>query len=490
MTDNKLYTVLTYFDKIEQNRLRKYVRSPYFNVNETLMNLYDIIITHINESEGKPEKKNRSKLDTSHLLTKEKIWKKLYKTEPYQDTRFRKLGSELLRLVEGFLAQEIYEKKPLQQINYLFEAIGQKKIEKLYSSTESNARLISAQQLQKPADFYYYQYLIEKNYYESLDVDMQRGEKSNVDKIINYLDEFFLAEKIKWYVSILSRKSLVAHEYHLLFIDEIIEYLRRNSYEHNPVITVYYQLLLTRIESENESHYHKLKEILLKYETQFSLNELYELYSGALNFCIRKSNEGNTNFMLELHNLYKIMLDKNIAFHASKNNELSPWDFKNAIQGALRLGNYEWTEDFIKNYQSKLPNEFRENAVSYNLGLVYFYQKKFDKVKEQLREVEYEDIAYNLGSKSMLLAIYYEQDEDDALLSLMDTFKAYLYRHKDIADNKKVPYLNLMKYIRKMLKLNHGDKREIEVIRKEIEEDRKVGIASEKWLLEKLAELE
>ena len=47
-----------------------------------------------------------------------------------------------------------------------------------------------------------------------------------------------------------------------------------------------------------------------------------------------------------------------------------------------------------------------------------------------------------------------------------------------------------MKYIRKLLKLNHGDKKELENIRKEIEEDRKVGIASEKWLLEKLAELE
>ena len=48
MTESKIYNVLTHFDKVEQNRLRKYVRSPYFNVNETLMAFYDILADHIN----------------------------------------------------------------------------------------------------------------------------------------------------------------------------------------------------------------------------------------------------------------------------------------------------------------------------------------------------------------------------------------------------------------------------------------------------------
>jgi hypothetical protein len=47
-----------------------------------------------------------------------------------------------------------------------------------------------------------------------------------------------------------------------------------------------------------------------------------------------------------------------------------------------------------------------------------------------------------------------------------------------------------MKYVRKFMKIIQGDKKDIENIKKEIEEDRKIGIASLKWLLEKLAELE
>jgi hypothetical protein len=90
----------------------------------------------------------------------------------------------------------------------------------------------------------------------------------------------------------------------------------------------------------------------------------------------------------------------------------------------------------------------------------------------------------------MLISVYYEMDSDDALLSLMDSFKTYLHRHKDIAANRRTQYLNSIKYTRKLLKLNKGNKTEIEHIKKEMEEDRKIGIASEKWILEKLAELE
>ena len=488
MTDNKLYTVLTYFDKIEQNRLRKYIRSPYFNVNETLMDYFDMIIEYINKSEKMEKNGKNDRRHKKNDLTKEAVWKNLFKNEPFNDMRFRKLGSELLKLVEGYLAQEIYENKPLQQINYLFEAIGQKKIEKLYSSTENNARLISTQQHHKPADYYYYQYLIEKNHYESFDVDMQRGEKSNVDKIINYLDEFYLVEKLKWYNSVLSRNALVSHDYKLLFIDEIVEHVKRLGYFHNSGISIYFKILMTKLEAENEDHFEELIKLLEEYGHQFPNREVYDLYANVLNYCVNKGNKGDTKYLQKFIEIYDFTLKKGIAMNASNKGELSPWQFNNAVSASLRLDKYEWTENFIKNYQDKLPIDFRENAVSFNLGLVYFYQKKFDKVKVQLREVEYEDISYNLVSKSILIAIYYEEDNFEALISLSETFRTYLNRHKDITERIRNPYLQYISFARKLTKLIPGDKKTIEQIRQEIKDAK--GVASEKWLLEKLAELE
>ena len=72
----------------------------------------------------------------------------------------------------------------------------------------------------------------------------------------------------------------------------------------------------------------------------------------------------------------------------------------------------------------------------------------------------------------------------------MDSFKTFLQRHKEISATQRVHYLNLMKYIKKLLKLIPGDQKEIAKIKQEMEDDKKIGIASMKWVYEKLAELE
>lgn len=476
MTDSKIYIVLTHFDKVEQNRLRKYIRSPYFNVNETLMIFYDILIEHINKN-GKAE-----------VLTKEVIWRKLYAKEAFNDVRFRKLGSDLLKLVEGYLAQEIYDENLLFQASNLIEAVSRKKIDRLFNSSIRNAQLITEQRLLRPSSFYYYQYLIEKNYYDLMDVDIKRSEKSNVERIINSLDEFYLAEKLKWYSSLLSRQNLVSHEYQLLFIDEIIAHVKKYQYKDVPPVSVYFHAFLTQSENENEQHYYSLIEDLNKNLDYLPKNELYHLYTYAINYCISKINKGKSEFLREFLNLVKHLLDNDILISETEAGILNPWHFKNIVLIALRLGEYDWTERFIKNYKDKLPADSRENAVSYNLALVYFYQKKYEKVIEQLREVEYQDLSYNLGSKSMLIAIYYEQDEFEALLSLADTFKTYLNRHKDINEKMRMNYINYIQFVRKMTKIMPGDSKAVEQLRQEVRDAK--GVASEKWLLEKLAELE
>jgi hypothetical protein len=474
MTDSKLYSVLTHFDKIEQNRLRKYVRSPYFNVNELLMSFLDLLFAHINANEK------------AGVITKELIWASLYDTESFNDVRFRKLSSDLLKLIEDFLAQEKYEKDELQKASYLLEAIREEKLDRLHKSSVKSARDLLKQQQEKPSAFYYDQYLIEKRFYDLSEGELRRTERSNVEEIINNLDYFYLAEKLKWYNTVLSRRNLISHEYQLLFIDEIIDHIQKYQYQEIPPVAIYYRQLLTQTHAEDENNYFELKKLINRFWHQFPLPEANELYGSLLNYCTKKLNMGNQFFLREYLDIYKHTLKENIL----PNNQLNPFSFKNAVQIALRLGEYEWTEKFIKDYSHNLSDEFRNNVVSYNLALVYFYQKKYAQVIEQFQSVEYEDIGYNLNAKTILISVYFELHEDSVLMSHMDTFKTYLYRHKDIADNKRMPCLNLMKYVRKLLKLNKGSKLEIEHIKKEMEEDRKIGIASEKWILEKLAELE
>ncbi len=472
MRNTKLYSILEYFDKQERARLRKFLNSPYFNKNQTLVALFDLLAADIQS-----DKKQR--------LEKEDVWILLGLEKEFDDVRFRKYYSDLLKLIEDFLRLQVYEADPVRQAADLIKAIGYKKMEKLYNSAMKNARRLSTEQPYRHAHYHLQQYLIELYYYKLMEFETRRSERANMEEISDNLDAFFLAEKLRLYASALTQQQYVAQEYRIKFMDEILAYLRQsNEHLHTPAVAVYFQVLLTVSEQDRVEHYFKLKELLDQYGLYFPKDEALELYGSAINYCIRKINRGQQEFLEELFILYNQLIDKEIIF---LNDEFSPWDFRNIVVIALRLGRYEWVEKFIHDFNHKIPEIYRDNAVTYNLAQLYFYQKKYDKVIEQLRNVEYEDATYNLNSKTMLLTTYYETEEFEPLYSLFESFRTYLNRQKELPQYRKEQYKNLIKFTKKLTRIMPGDKAALQKLKDEI--NATGNVASLSWLMEKVEEL-
>ena len=473
MQNTKIYLALQYFDKYEHNRLYKYISSPYFNKHPAPVKLYELLKVHIFS-------------DKKRALSKDSLWAAIFSEEIYDDVRFRKLCSDLLKLVEGFLAQEVYKQNPLHQASYLLDAVVSRKMEELYQSSRKTASRLANSQAYESTSRYFYQYQIENTSYKlETEKEFKRDLRTNFEEIVKNLDWFYIAEKLKYYCDFLSQQTLVTHDYKLLFIDEIIEYIKNNDVSDIPLISIYYQIYLTQIDAVNASNYFKLQDLIFKYIDKFPKEDAFFIYNHTLNYCIRKVNAGIHEFLDEYFNTYKKALESGVFII---DDELSPWHFRNIIIAALRLGNYEWVENFIREYKEKLPKAFRENAVTFNLSTLYFYQKKYDKVIELLREVEYEDLSYNLNSKTTLLLTYYETDEYDALDFLLESFRTYLQRRKNISPKRRKSYQDLIKFTKKLTRIMPGDKKALERLKQEI--DNTQGIASEKWLREKIGELE
>lgn len=476
MRNSKLYSILQALNKIEQNQLRKYLHSPYFNVNETIISLFEYLTEHINESNDDSE------------LEKKRIWRVICPGEKYNDVRFRKYCSDLLKLIEGFLVQQVFEDNELQRHLFLIEAVGRRKLVKFYNSAVRKASRVIEKSPYRSAQRFFNQYQYERSYFNLHEFETKRDEKSNLEEIIRNLDIFYISEKLRLYCSALSRQRILSSmKYEVAFIEELLDYLAKNpDYFQYPSIAIYYQIQLIYTAPDDESHYFKLKDLLGKYSLLFPMREAQEeLYIPPINYCIRKANQGNQNFLEELFHLYRELIEKGIF---TSGGQLSPWHFRNIVFVGLRLKQFDWTESFILNYKEYLPESFRDNAVTFNLARLYWYQKKHDKVIEQLREVEYEDVTYNLGSKSMLLATYYETDEIEALYSLLDSFRVYLNRRKDIPERGRKNYKNLIKFTKKLTRINPRDKKSLEKLKKEIEGTK--DFVDRKWLMEKIVELE
>ena len=101
--------------------------------------------------------------------------------------------------------------------------------------------------------------------------------------------------------------------------------------------------------------------------------------------------------------------------------------------------------------------------------------------------MEYEDITYNLNSKALLIAVYYELDEIEVLLSLMDTYSKYIRRTRSITPGRKRSFLNYLKYTKKLLSTSLKDQSALVNLRTEVE--KAPELVNKSWLLTKISEL-
>ena len=474
MKTTKLYQILSQFQVYDLNRLSKFIHSPYFNPSERLCTFYDEIHTDLKSNDTVPS-----------ALNKKRLWSLLVSNEPYNDRRFRKYTSDLLSLVEDFLALEEYKSNPIHQADFLLQAIQQRKIDVLYSKSIKGARRLTKRQPDRSSNYYFYKYQIEKRFYEISQADIRRTERSNIDALIQNLDYFYLAEKLRYYCTLLSRRKIQKHEYNILFIQEILEHIEKEDYSDRPQIIAYFHVFKLYESTENTDNYYALKKIIQDHKYIFSSDALRDIYLLAVNFCIAKNNQGNTDFLIELFEMYRQALYAEVLY---MDGELSPWSFKNIVLTGLRAGEDQWVEDFIRNYSSKLNPDFRENAVKFNMARLHHYRKEYEQVIPLLNEVEFTDFSYSLGAKALLLATYYELGELDALHSFLDSFQVYLNRHKkSLPENRRQNYLNLVKYVRRISNIMSGDLESIEKVETEINKQGK--IADRNWLIEKIGEL-
>jgi tetratricopeptide (TPR) repeat protein len=237
-----------------------------------------------------------------------------------------------------------------------------------------------------------------------------------------------------------------------------------------------------------EGYLKKLKEHLHK--IQFEDGK--EICNYIQNYCVKRINEGRQGFLAELFEIFKLMLNTNLAYEGLY---LPQWTYKNIITVGLRLKEFTWTEDFIHQYYKKLAPDESDNAYQYNLAVLHYESGNFDRAMQLLNKVHFTDPNYYLDAKCILLKIYFQKENDDALYSLRDTVKIYLLREKLLNKNQKLLYKNLFTYAVRLFKLKyesaHLKQPAIISSLKKIAADLAKNnlVANKQWLMQKLEEV-
>ncbi|MEZ4886695.1 MAG: hypothetical protein R3E32_18345 [Chitinophagales bacterium] len=464
----KLTSLLESLDVYEANRCRKFLRSPFFNEDERLVRLFDLLIP------------NTSKTP----ISKSEIWLQLEGETPYKDVKFRRWCSDLTKLVLQFLAQEIYQNTVMPEQLYLIEVVQTRNLEKFYHSSFQNAENLLSKQKHRDSVFFYHEFKLNEAQQKQEFATKGHSEQTSFDVLMQHLDAFYLTQKLRYYCHWLNYRKVLRLEgdMQVPLMTELMQFIEANKVNQMPVVAIYYQIALTLLDDNDENHYHELKRLLEVHSHLFSSEEAWEMYGYALNYCIRKINSG-AEYLAELFGLYRVTLNKAVILN---DGQLDHQHFKNMIAIALRLKQFDWVTDFIEIYQNKLPEKVRENAYTYNMARVYFSKKEWDRVIELLQQVEYDDVFYKLDSKALLLKTYYESGEWLVLDSLIDSFQILLRRNKEISKQHRSNYLNLVKFVKKLNSLTSNHPTKIKALKEKIEATKQV--ADKGWLLEKLEE--
>ncbi len=473
MNDSKLSTFLKSLSNKELKRFRKYLESPYFNTHDKIFQLFELFEANILSNETIP-------------LVKEKVWKDLYPEKPYDYAFLRKLLHNLYELGENFLAQQIFDESPAHRSNYLLQMLHRKQMTEFFNSAITSGINQLKKEPNRPGTYYYDLYSIEKYHYILENLESARMQKESIQKLnlvdidmnLNY---FYFAEKLKYYCLLLSWSKMTHVEKNVSLIPEIITEIKNQDYLNIPAIAIYYQIYLTYLEPDTEQHFDKLKELIKKYIHLFPPEDSRDVINAAINYTIQKHNGGKLSFLYENLLLYKEGLEKGIIF---SNGELSHWAYKNIVTIALRLNEFNWVEEFIETYGNRINKEYRDNAINYNKALLHFYRKEYDKAIPLLQKVQFDEVNYGLGAKSLLLATFYELDEIDALNSFYESFKLFVQRNKNITEERKKSYLQLIKFTKKLTDLSI-DREQVQKLKNEIQSSQAM---SKKWLLEKVEE--
>lgn len=477
MTDSKVYIALEHLSVYELNSFRKYLSSPYFNMNENLIALYEIY-----------EPLVKGKLNDS--LTKELIWEVVFPGKKYNDTKYRKLHSELLKIFEDFIAQKAYDNNKFLRANLTLQAVRTRKIEKLFKSVSASSDRALEHSYNRSSEYLYAKYFNENeklHLYSDFQIARKRSKNIESDlkisETVKYLDQFYIAEKLKHYVKLLGWKKILTIEQDIDYIDLLNKMLEDEAMQNIPPIAIYNTISKTLLNQDDEESYFLLKKQVDEFIDYFPDEEIRNIYDALLSFCVRMVNKGNLAFQEETLDAYKGALEKETVFD---DGHIIAINFNNIVFFALRAGEYDWAEQFVEDYKDRLNDTDRTSSVPFSLARIEFYRNNYGKVIELLQEVEMNSVVYNLSSKTILLLSYYELDEFDALDSFINSFRVYLNREKSISARKKGTYKNLLKYVTRLINIRDSDKEGLRKLKIEIEETS--GVGSKPWLLQKLEE--
>ncbi|MEM6348385.1 MAG: hypothetical protein AAF927_31175 [Bacteroidota bacterium] len=418
--------------------MAEFLSSPYHNKQKVLGRLFALIC------QASPD-------FTPQQLVAEKIWQSLYPKQSYEQQKLKDHMSQLSRLLKGFLLlQYLQEEADGLAERLSLASLAGLQAEKLFGQYRNAWQKTREKAPYRDAN-YYEDWMHVADYTDQLKgISWKREYGHSLQAKADNLDRYYLIQKLQAYCEMLNRNNLQQQHYEPHLIEDIQALLQNNpQYLAVPAIKLWYLVLQTLLKSEDRESFLALREALQEDGHYFRSAERRAMYKYALNFCIRRINAGQNQYLEDSFTIYQEMLAARLLHVQGK---LSHTDYKNIASSGIRLQAFDWVENFIHQYKSEVGGGLADNVYTYCLAYLYAASGKEGEAMRLLQEVQFTDVYYVLSARTLLLQIFYDQGEWDSLEYQLKAYQLFLKRNRTISQRNRKLYLNYARYLGLLLK--------------------------------------
>jgi len=433
----------------ENSQLERYLRSPFFNNNENVLNLYEYL------NQFHPEFRDES-------LTKKSMFNHAFPGEKYEAKRLSTLTWQFCVIIEdffvalelkqspgkrGILLKNSYRRRELQS-DYEAELF---KLNRYYKESEEISFISNLGRLEVLHELLFQ---LARSEYDNMEGSMfpihefedalqfvRVHSEINLDILLNGLKRFKLNLNLKYQDKYLSTSNI---EFNKKIIPSQI-LLDINYSAH--------KLYKNSLKAVDLTEYSRIAELYKKNINHFSEPEQLKLYillqNIKLKFIEKKKDSRKIAF-----DITKIALANKVL---GRNSSFNYFTFISIAMTGSNIGEFNYTKKFIEEYHSLLDITVREDIKNYSLAFVAFYSGEYKDVDFLISQINFKNInALKVNAKSLVIRSYYELLERDGrewlslLRSHLRSFDKYLNRTKGIRSNTKRVNLNFLSLTKKL----------------------------------------
>ncbi|HRI86425.1 MAG TPA: hypothetical protein PK536_13360 [Ignavibacteria bacterium] len=480
-----LISIFKTFSRTDLYEFDKFIRSPYYNNQSTLVRLFRQIKKYY------PEFNNKN-------FTKIKLFSSVNPGKQFNSLLFRKYISNLTKLAEKFIFTENFSKNKMKSNLVLLEYFENTGLNNLFLKKDKEISDLRFKKEKISID-----YPVNKLTHNEINFNFIMRIPGIGNQFSSKSLNLILENNLYVYMNFLhffanNLRKLYMHKFYFdisdmsLIIKELFRFIKLKDLENlekqcsgNDKLylkLIKYDIMMST-ENFNDFDLRNMRKTVFESDEILNHNLLYYYLARMNTFCSAKYSSANEFYKRVLFENYKYMVEKGLFF-TDGTRKINFSEYHGIIFFALKAKEFDWAENFIAKCKKLGSVSDSENIELYSLALLNFYKGEFEKCLNYSSRVNMKKFFLRFGLSKITIKAMYELNFIDMADKYAKNYKRFINTQTGISEKFRDNELKFLEYFNLLIhkKINHKQyipKSFISKLNSEFEQK------SNQWIIEK-----